>query len=76
MVEKRKFEQVMADLEGVVKKLEGGQLSLDDSLASFEKGVKLTRECEAMLTEAKGKIEKLIKDSQGNTATAAFEVKT
>ncbi len=74
-MEKRTFEQAMEELEGVVRKLEGGQLALDDSLAVFEQGVKVARECEGMLSEAKGRIEQLIKDAQGNTATAPFEVK-
>ncbi|MFA4874933.1 MAG: exodeoxyribonuclease VII small subunit [bacterium] len=75
MAEKRRFEQSMEELEGVVRRLEGGQLTLDESLAAFEQGVKLTRECESMLSEAKGKIEQLIKDAQGNAAAASFEVK-
>jgi exodeoxyribonuclease VII small subunit len=75
MAEKRKFEQVMEELEGIVRQLEGGSLTLDDSLTAFEKGIKLARECEEKLTEAKGKIEKLIMDSQGNYKTENFEVK-
>ncbi len=75
MPEKRTFEQAMEELEGVVRRLEGGQVPLDDALAAFEQGVRLTRECEAMLSEAKGKIEQLILDAQGNAATASFDVK-
>jgi exodeoxyribonuclease VII small subunit len=74
MAEKRKFEQAMEELEAVVKRLEGGKLTLDDSLAEFEKGVMLSRECEGKLAEAKGKVEKLIKDSQGAVGTEEFEV--
>ncbi|MFH1829666.1 MAG: exodeoxyribonuclease VII small subunit [Pseudomonadota bacterium] len=75
MAQKRTFETAMEDLEGVVRQLEGGSLTLDDSLAAFEKGINLARECEIKLTEAKGKIEKLITDSQGNIKTETFEVK-
>ena len=74
MAEKRKFEQAMDELEGVVRNLEGGKLTLDESLTSFEKGVKLARECEGKLTEAKGKIEKLISDSNGQVKTENFEI--
>jgi exodeoxyribonuclease VII small subunit len=74
MAQKRKFEEAMSELEGVVKKLEGGKLTLDESLESFEKGIKLARECEGKLTEAKGKVEKLIKDSSGQLRTEEFEV--
>ncbi len=75
MAEKRNFEKAMGDLEGVVKRLEGGELTLDESLASFEKGVALVRECEAKLSEAKGRIEKLIANSEGELQAAPFEVK-
>lgn len=75
MAEKRTFEQAMEELEGVVRKLEGGQVPLEDSLTAFEQGVKLARECDGMLTAAKGKIEQLIKDAQGNVTTVPFEVK-
>ncbi len=75
MAEKKTFEKSMADLEGVVKRLEGGDISLDDSLAEFEKGIKLVRECEGKLDEAKGKIEKLVKDAGGDIKVASFEPK-
>lgn len=74
MAEKRTFEKAMEELEGVVKGLEGGKLSLDESMTAFEKGVKLTRECEGKLSEAKGKVEKLIADSQGKTKATKFDV--
>ena len=73
MVEKKTFEKSMADLEDVVRKLEGGDVSLDDSLKAFEKGIGLVRECETKLDDAKGKVEKLIKDSSGKTKTSSFE---
>lgn len=74
-MEKKTFEQSMSELESIVRKIESGNLSLDDSLAAFESGIKLTRECEALLNEAKGKVEKLIKDSGGNVRTETFEPK-
>ena len=75
MAERRRFEQAMGELEGVVKRLEGGELTLDESLTAFEKGVGLARECEAKLSEAKGKIEKLIANSEGEFKAEPFEVK-
>ena len=63
MAENKPFEQSMQELELVVRKLESGEISLDDSLAAFEKGIGLIRECETKLSEAKGKIEKLVKDA-------------
>ena len=74
MAEKRSFEQAMSDLEGVVKRLEGGELTLDESLAAFERGIKFARECESRLSEAKGKVEQLIKDSEGGIRTEKFAI--
>ncbi|HPQ80281.1 MAG TPA: exodeoxyribonuclease VII small subunit [bacterium] len=73
MTEKRTFEKSMAELEGVVKQLEGGNLPLEDSMKAFERGVGLARECEALLGEAKGKIEKLVRDAGGSLKAEAFE---
>lgn len=55
-----KFEAAVEKLEALVRKLEGGDLTLEDSLKAFEEGIGLARVCEARLKEAKGKIEKLI----------------
>lgn len=49
----------MRDLEQVVEQLESGELSLDKSLKEFEKGVKLSRDCQAALTAAEQKVEVL-----------------
>jgi exodeoxyribonuclease VII small subunit len=75
MVEKRTFEKSMGELEGVVKGLESGDLTLDDCIKAFEKGMKLTKECDAMLTDAKGRVEKLIKGAGGNVAVEPFQPK-
>lgn len=75
MADNKTFEQSMAELETVVKQLEGGTLSLDDSLAAFERGVGLSRECESLLTEAKGRVEKLVKGACGDFRTEPFEPK-
>lgn len=55
------FEQSLGELENLVQSLESGDLSLDQALAAFEKGVKLTRECQQTLNDAEQKIETLIK---------------
>lgn len=73
MVEKKSFEQSMGELEEIVRRLEGGDLTLDDSIAAFEKGIMLTRECENILNKAKGKVEKLVRDSKGEFAAEPFE---
>jgi exodeoxyribonuclease VII small subunit len=73
MPEKRTFEQSMSELEAIVKRLEAGDMPLEESLKSFEKGIGLVRECESLLEEVKGKVEKLIRESGGAAKTVPFE---
>jgi len=56
-----KFETTVEKLEGIVRKLENGDLTLEESLKAFEEGIGLARSCEKMLQAAKGKVEQLIK---------------
>ena len=58
---KSTFEGSMKELEQVVRGLEGGTLTLDESLETFERGVGIARECEEHLAHAKGKVEQLVK---------------
>lgn len=53
------FEKSLADLESIVNQLEKGDLSLEDSLKQFEKGIGLARRCQEVLTQAEQKIEML-----------------
>jgi exodeoxyribonuclease VII small subunit len=57
------FERSLAELEAIVHKLEQGELSLDDSLKHFERGVQLTRACQAALKQAEQKVEILMRKS-------------
>lgn len=67
------FEESLVELEGIVDKLEKGQLSLDESLMLFEKGIKLVRECNDKLKNAQQKVEQLIEEN-GALRTEPFEV--
>jgi exodeoxyribonuclease VII small subunit len=60
------FERSLDDLEKIVRKLEDGDLALEESLKLFEAGVKLSRECKERLTAAERRIEVLMKDADGN----------
>lgn len=53
------FETAIAELERIVKQLEDGDLSLDTSLALFERGVSLSRYCQEQLGQAERRIEQL-----------------
>jgi exodeoxyribonuclease VII small subunit len=69
------FERSLAELEAIVDKLEEGDLSLDDSLRHFERGVQLTRVCQSALKQAEQKVEILLRRSGAGDdfATAPFE---
>jgi len=66
MAEKPKtvdFEKHLEELETLVTKLESGELSLDEALAAYEKGVALTRECQAALDAAQARIQVVTEQS-------------
>tara|TARA_B110001454_G_scaffold219198_1_gene251682 strand:+ start:264746 stop:264970 length:225 start_codon:yes stop_codon:yes gene_type:complete len=67
------FEKKLSRLEEIVGKMEKGDVSLEESLKFFEEGVKLSRECNAKLTEAELKVKKLMSiDKDGNPVTVPF----
>lgn len=55
-VSKKNFEGSLEKLEEVVSELEGGKLSLDDSIKKFEEGIKLYKSCKELLSQAEKKI--------------------
>ena len=57
------FESAMKALEELVEQLERGELPLEEALKQFERGVALTRSCQAALKAAEQKVEILLKDS-------------
>ena len=67
------FEASLDKLEKLVEKMEGGDLSLEESLKVFEEGVKLTRECQQALTLAEQKV-KMLTENNGEITNVDFEV--
>ncbi|HOQ07516.1 MAG TPA: exodeoxyribonuclease VII small subunit [Clostridiales bacterium] len=59
------FEQAMAELEEIVKRLEKGELTLDESISFFRRGVELTKYCNKKLDEAERSITMLIEGENG-----------
>lgn len=57
---KEKFEDALKKLEDIVKKMEAGDLPLDESLKSFEEGIRLIRSCQDKLDEAQRRVEMLL----------------
>ena len=56
------FEAALAELEELVGRMESGTLSLEESLKAFERGVKLTRDCQAALRQAELRVKALTQD--------------
>ena len=74
MPEKNKdFESSLKKLEDIVTELEAGDLPLEKSIKAFEDGIKLTRHCQKLLTEAELKIEKLVDSDDGSFDLESFD---
>ena len=67
------FEKKLERLETIVTKMEGGELSLEESLKLFEEGIKNSRECHKQLTEAEEKVKLLLKVEDGKAVTEDFD---
>lgn len=66
------FEKTLAELEQLVKKLEEGNLSLEESLSGFKHGIELTRQCQAALDNAQQTVE-LLTNTQDEDSLQPFE---
>ncbi len=66
------FEKLLEELEKLVEQMEKGELSLEDSLRCFERGIELTRTCQAALRMAEQKVEKLI-EKNGQIESVPFD---
>ena len=67
------FEAAMAELEGIVERLEHGDLPLEESLKQFERGVELTRTCQTALRQAEQKVQVLNAKPGGEASLEDFE---
>ncbi len=68
----KSFEEQMENLEKIVSELEKGELNLDDSVAKFEEGIRISKECNKTLQEAEKKITMLVNEN-GETREENFE---
>jgi exodeoxyribonuclease VII small subunit len=66
------FEKALGELEEIVATLEKGDLSLDAALKHFERGIALTRQCQASLKDAELKVEQLV-ERNGKQTLEPFE---
>lgn len=68
------FEKAMEELEETVSRLEAGELTLEESLEAFERGMSLVRMCRKKLDEAETKIAKLVETKGGELVTEPFRL--
>lgn len=68
------FELNLKKLEELVKKLDSDELTLDESIALFEEGMKLSKKCSDKLESAERKINILLQDENGNEIEEKFEI--
>lgn len=68
------FEEALLSLDEAVSKLEGGSLTLDESLATFENAVKLIKICNEKINTAEQKVKMLIENAEGTVTDVPFDV--
>jgi exodeoxyribonuclease VII small subunit len=73
-VDKMTFEEALAELEGIVRQLETGDVELEKSIAIYERGAALKAHCEGRLKSAELKVEQIVQGTNGPaTEPAAFD---
>jgi len=69
----KKFEDELKDLEAIVNRIDSGELTLEESISAFERGVMLVKALNAKLDEVERKVELLTRSAGGALRTAPFE---
>ena len=67
------FEDALAELERIVRGLEGGQQKLEEAITAYERGAVLRRHCEAKLAEAESRVQAIVERADGSLALKAME---
>ena len=67
------FEKSLAKLEKIIEALEDGELPLNESIKTFEEGVKITKHCQELLAKAELKIQKLLEKDDGSLDLEGFD---
>ncbi len=67
-IAKMTFEDALAELERIVRGLEGGQQKLEDAIGAYERGAALRRHCEAKLAEAEARVQAIVAAGDGTLA--------
>src|SRR3982751_262830 len=66
----RSFEDALAELEQIVRRLEAGQVKLDDAILCYERGTQLKRHCEQKLNEAQHRVDRIVVGADGAVSVA------
>jgi len=69
----RKFEDELADLERIVGEIDTGELSLEESIAAFERGIALVRSLNQKLEDVERRVEVLVRDSRGELKRSPYQ---
>jgi exodeoxyribonuclease VII small subunit len=72
-VSKMAFEDALAELELIVRGLEGGQQKLEDAITAYERGAALRKHCEAKLAEAEARVAAIVRTADGGVTTRPME---
>ena len=67
------FEDALAELEQIVRGLEGGQQKLEDAIGAYERGAALRRHCEAKLAQAEARVAAIVERADGTLGTRPTE---
>ncbi|MDP9325337.1 MAG: exodeoxyribonuclease VII small subunit [Candidatus Dormibacteraeota bacterium] len=73
-IEVLSYEQALAELEGLIRKLETGSVDLADSIASYERGVALANHCSKLLEQTEAKVQRLVLGPKGEPSEQPFEL--
>ncbi len=73
-MEELTFEDAIEDLEKIVSELEGGKLTLDESVKKFEEGMKLSKHCNEILEKAEKQITILTENADGSLMEEPFQI--
>lgn len=68
------FEDALAELEAIVRRLEEGSAKLDEAISAYERGVTLKRHCEAKLQEAQLRVEKIVAGPDGGLTAQRLDL--
>jgi exodeoxyribonuclease VII small subunit len=68
------FEEALAELEQIVKRLEEGKGKLDEAITSYERGAQLKQHCESKLNEAQSRVDKIVRAPDGSLVTEAAKL--